>query len=396
MLGGLVLIALVAVLAPLASRGISRWARVPILVFELLIGILVGPSVLGWVQPNDLFMVLADFGLAMLFFMAGSEIDFAGIRGRPLRRASLGWLISLAAGAAIGLVIVRGDAAIIIAIALSSTALGTLLPILRDAGEAQTPFGRSVFAIGAVGEFGPLIAISVFLSARQPGITTLVLIGFIVITGGVIVYAVRGKHGRLHRFVRASLHTSAQFAVRVVVLILCALAVLSIALDLDMLLGAFAAGVIWRLLMLNAPEPDREAVETKVEAIAFGFLVPIFFIYTGITFDVAALFADWRTLVLLPIFLVLLLVTRGLPALLVLPRGSSRRDRVSLGLLSATGLPIIVAATSTGLDLGFIERGMAAALVGAGMLSVLIYPLVAMSVRGGAERGTDVQVARDG
>lgn len=395
LIGGLVLIALVAVLAPLISRGVARWARVPVLVFELVLGIVIGPAALGWVQPGEVLNVLADFGLAMLFFMAGSEIDFAGIKGRPLRRASLGWLIGIAAGAAIGLLIAPGDAAIIIAICLSSTALGTLLPILRDAGELRTPFGRSVSAIGAVGEFGPLIAISVFLSARQPGASTLVLLGFVAVTGALIIYALRSEHGRLHRFVRATLHTSTQFAVRVVVLILVALAVLSIALDLDMLLGAFAAGVIWSLLMRDAPEHDREVVETKVEGIAFGFLVPIFFIYTGVTFDVAALFTDWRITVLVPVFLVLLLITRGLPALLVAPPGSSTRDKVSRGLLAATGLPVIVAATSTGLDLGFIEPGLAAALVGAGMLSVLVYPLVAMAVRGESERGAAVRFTSD-
>jgi Kef-type K+ transport system membrane component KefB len=393
---GLLIIVLAAVLAPVVSRALTRWVRIPVLVFELIIGIVVGPAVLGWVQPDEVLSVLADFGLGLLFFVAGSEIDFAGIRGRPIARASLGWVVSLGLGFAVGFIVAGGDAAVIIAICLSSTALGTLLPILRDAGDLHTPFGRAVSAVGAVGEFGPLVAISLFLSTRQPGAAALVLIAFVVLAGGVIVYASFGRHGWLHRVVEATLHTSTQFAVRVLVLILVALAVLSIMLELDMLLGAFAAGVIWRLLMRNAGDEQREQVETKVEALAFGVFVPIFFIYTGVTFDLRALFADWRILVLVPIFLVLLLITRGIPAIAAAPPGSTRRDRLSLGLLGATGLPIIVAATSTGTDQGYIGPGLAAALVGAGMLSVLIYPLIAMSLRGEVARGRAVAHLTDG
>lgn len=393
---GLLLIAVAAVLAPVISRSLAPWVRIPVLVFELILGILVGPAVLGWVVPDEILTVLADFGLGLLFFVAGSEIDFAGIRGRPIVRASLGWLVSLALGFAIGFIVAGDDAAIIIAICLSSTALGTLMPILRDAGELHTPFGRAVSAVGAIGEFGPLVAISLFLSARRPLGAALVLIGFVVVAGAVVLYAMLGRHGWLHRVVQATLHTSTQYAVRVLILILVALAVLSIMLELDMLLGAFAAGVIWRLLMRNAGAEEREQVETKVEALAFGVFVPIFFIYTGVTFDLQALFADWRVLVLVPIFLVLLLVTRGLPAIAVAPVGATRRDRLSLGLLGATGLPIIVATTSIAVDHGYIGSGLAAALVGAGMLSVLIYPLVAMALRGEREPENAVEFLTDG
>lgn len=384
---GFVFIPLLAVLAPLIVRVLSPWVRIPIVVFELVLGILIGPSILGWVQPTEFLDTLSEFGLAMLFFVAGSEIDFAGIRGRPVVRSTIGWLVSLALGMAAGFLILPGDSAVIIAIALSSTALGTLLPILRDAGELKTPFGRAVTAVGALGEFGPLVAISVFLSGRQPGASAIVLVVFVLIAAGAILLAMRMPHGRLHAFVRSSLHTSGQFAIRVIMLILGALVVLSLLFDLDMLLGAFAAGVVWQLIMRNAPEPDRAQVESKVEAVAFGFLVPVFFIYTGVTFDLRALLADTRSLILLPILLVLLLVIRGLPATLSSPPGSTVRDRLSLALLGATGLPIIVAVTGIGVDEGFIGPALAAALVGAGMLSVLIFPLVGMSLRGERAKG---------
>jgi Kef-type K+ transport system membrane component KefB len=374
-------IPLVAVLAPLLARGVSAWVRVPIVVFELLLGILIGPDVLDWVTISVFVDHLSDFGLAMLFFVAGSEIDFESVRGRPLVRASLGWLTSAAIGLAIGVLIAPGETAVIIGIALSSTALGTLMPILRDAGELQTPFGRAATAIGAVGEFAPLVAISLFLGTREPGVSTLVLIGFVVVTGTAIIVATRMSHGRLHRLVRATLHTSGQFAVRVLILILAALVALSVLLDLDMLLGAFAAGVIWKLIMRNAPERDREQVDSKIEALAFGFFVPVFFVYTGVTFDLDALLASPQALALLPLFFGLLLVIRGIPAQLSVPDGASRLDRAALALLAATGLPIIVAVTNIGVDEKILDSALASALVGAGMLSVLVFPLVGMTLR---------------
>ncbi|HEX5860066.1 MAG TPA: cation:proton antiporter, partial [Microbacterium sp.] len=178
-----------------------------------------------------------------------------------------------------------------------------------------------------------------------------------------------------------TLHTSGQFAVRVIIMILAALVALSILLDLDMLLGAFAAGVIWKLIMRNAPERDREQVDSKVEAIAFGFLVPVFFVYTGVTFDLEALLASPMALALLPLFFVLLLVARGLPSQLSVPAGASGHDRAALALLAATGLPIIVAVTNIGVDEGILDSALASALVGAGMLSVLVFPLLGMMLR---------------
>lgn len=378
----LLIIPVVAVLAPLLARGVGRFARVPIVVFELLLGIAVGPSLLGWAQPSDFVDTLSSFGLAMLFFVAGSEIEFGAFRGRTGRNAVLGWLISIAAGIAIGWLIMPGETAIIIGVALCSTALGTLLPILRDAGELRTPFGRSVGAVGAVGEFGPLIAISIFLGQREPGLSTIVLAIFGLVAGLAIWLAFRVPQGAMHRVVNSTLHTSGQFAIRVVFLILGVLVAISIFLDLDLLLGAFAAGIVWRLIMRDAAPADREAVESKVEAVAFGFLVPVFFIYTGITFDLAALMREPLLFALVPIAVVVLLVVRGLPSMLAAPVGSSRRDRIAIGVMGATGLPIIVAVTAIGVDENLLTSGAASVLVGAGMLSVLILPLTATAIRG--------------
>ncbi|MGD8166337.1 cation:proton antiporter [Herbiconiux sp. P16] len=378
----LVMVPLLAVLAPLVAAAVGRVAKVPLVVFEILLGLLVGPSVLGWVPADEFIGVLANLGLAMLFFMAGNEIDFQSIRGRPLGRASLGWVISLALGLIVGLLLAPSvEAGIFIGVALTSTALGTIMPMLRDAGELKTPFGRAVTAVGAAGEFGPLIAISLFLSGRKPLVAALVLVAFIVVTGVAIWLASRGPHTRLHAIISATRHSSAQFAVRLVLLFVAGLVCLSIALGLDMLLGAFAAGVLYRVLLAGAPEVDKEVIESKLEAVAFGFLVPIFFVYTGVTFDLTSLLTSPNALLLLPVFLLLFLLVRGLPGLLAAPPGASGNDRGALALFSATGLPIIVAVTDIGLDEGVLQPGTASALVGAGMLSVLLFPLLALGRR---------------
>ena len=383
-IGTMVLVPAIAVAAPLLVRAIGRWVAIPLVVFEIVLGLALGPAMLGWIVPDDFMTLLADFGLAMLFFLAGNEINFRAIRGRPLNRAAIGWIISLAAGIGLATLLAADlPAAAFIGIALTSTALGTIMPVLRDSGDLTTPFGVAVIALGAIGEFGPLLAISIFLSGRSPLIAAVVLLSFAVIAGIAIWMAAKGVGKRMHRVITATLHTSGQFAVRLVIFVLLALVALSIVLDLDMLLGAFTAGVLYRLLLTGAPERDVEVVETKLEAVGYGFLVPVFFINTGVTFDLESLFSDVRTTVLLPVFLVLLLVVRGLPSLLSAPKGSSRRDLVATALFGATGLPIIVAVTAIGVDNGDLPSGTAAALVGAGMLSVLLFPVIALAIRKG-------------
>ncbi|WP_396667083.1 cation:proton antiporter [Microbacterium sp. R86528] len=377
-----VVVTFLAVMAPLMARGLGRWVRIPLVVFELLLGILMGPSLLGWIQESELISALSNFGLAMLFFVAGTEIQAGTLRGRTGRMAWLGWIMSLAVGFGLGWVLMPGEGAMIVAIALSTTALGTLLPILRDAGELKTPFGMAASALGTVGEFGPLIAISIFLGGREPGLSTVVLLGFAIIAALAVWWAMRVPQGRLHEFVSSSLHTSGQFAVRTVLLILSAMVALSIALDIDMLLGAFTAGVLWRLIMREASESDRHAVESKIEGLAFGFLVPIFFIYTGVTFDLEALIDDPTLALLVPVALLVLFAIRGLPSMLVAPKGAKFSERLSIALMGATGLPIIVAVTAIGVDAEILSSGAASVLVGAGMLSVLLFPLIAMTMHG--------------
>ncbi|MEY9858463.1 Kef-type K+ transport system membrane component KefB [Catenulispora sp. GAS73] len=382
-LGTLVLVAVIAVLSPPLADLAGRRAPVPLVVFEIVLGILVGPDVLGWAHDDDYVHALSQFGLAMLFFMAGYEIDFARLRGGPLNRALAGWAVSVALGVGLGVLVApTAKSGVIVGIALSTTALGTILPVLRDAGEVGTPLGNVVMAVGAVGEFAPIIAMTLFLDGRKPGEAMVYLTAFVLIAGVGIVVAVRGEHAAVNRLADLTMETSGQFAVRLVIALLLLMIGATVALGVDMLLGAFAAGVIMRILFHSGDAERAERVTAKLEAVGFGFLIPVFFIETGIGYDLKALTSNWATLGLVPLFLGLFLVTRGVPSFLSAPDGVSARGRRAIALYAATGLPLIVAITAIGVDRGTLKASTAAAMVGAGMLSVLLYPFLALKVSG--------------
>lgn len=397
--GSLVLIMAAAVLAPLLAYGVSRWISVPLVIFEILLGILIGPDVLGWAGTGDVIDVLSQLGLAMLIFLAGYEIRFDRVKGDTLKRSVWAWLIALALGLAIGTLLARGGGfgqGVYVGTALTSTALGAVLPILRDTGDLQGRFGAVMMAMGAVGEFGPIIAMSLLLSGRAPAGSAALLAAFALLTAAALFWALRPKPPWLSRVIAKTLHSSAQFAVRLVLLLLVAMLALSEALGLDMLLGAFAAGLITRLVLHGAAPESSETVLSKVEAMGFGFLVPLFFVVTGIEFDLDALLSGGRELVLLPVFLMLFLVVRGLPIRLLAPRDLGRYERSALVLFGSTALPLVVAITTLGVEDGMMTPGVAAALVGAGMLSVLVFPLVGLRLLARARGPEGAEVVRAG
>jgi len=372
---------LLALAAPIAAHLLGRWVLVPSLVLEIVLGIIVGPDALDWVHSTDVVSRLSDMGMLLLFFIAGTEINANAIRGRTGRRAWLGWLISFAVGLGIGLAVSPGLGGVIIGISLASTALGTLLPILRDSGELKTPFGQSISALGTVGEFGPIIAISVLLGEHTPGVSTLILALFAVIATLAIWQAHRISHARLHRFIERTMHTSGQLAIRTVLAILAVLVAISVTLGVDMLLGAFTAGIVWQLVMRQADPETQEQVESKIEGLAFGFLIPIFFIATGLRFDLSSLIRHPAAFALVPAVTLALILVRGVPSMLAAPPDSTRRQRAAVGVMAATGLPIIVVATNIGIREHFLTGTQAAVLVGGGVLSVLVCPLIATTLR---------------
>ncbi|MFB7123697.1 cation:proton antiporter [Kitasatospora xanthocidica] len=381
----LILIPAAAVAAPLLADRLLRWIAVPTVVFEIVLGVLIGPDVLGWAHVDGLVDALSQFGLAMLMFLAGYEIDFAKLRGGPLKRAGTAWLVSVAVGLGVGALVNRDplDGAFA-GLVLTTTALGTILPILRDSGELPTPFGSLVMATGAVGEFGPIIAIAALLSGNSPARTAVILGAFAVITALAVFGARRPRPAWTTRLIERTLRTSGQFAIRAVILVLAAMVAAALWLDLDMLLGAFVAGIVSRLLLAGVRQAEEEVIEAKLEGIGFGFLVPVFFVVSGMNFDLDALLDDPGTLLLVPVFLLLFLAVRGLPAALLAPAGLGLRDRAALALYGATALPLVVVITTIEVDAGHLPSSTAAALVGAGMLSVLVFPLAAQRVRGGA------------
>jgi Kef-type K+ transport system membrane component KefB len=379
----LAIMAASAVAGTVSALLTGRGLLVPTVVLELLLGVLLGPQVLG-LQPTDFISFFADLGLGMLFFFAGYEIDLHRIAGRPLRLAAAGWLISLALAFAIGGVLAA--AGIVLSLvytgsALATTAIGTLIPILSDTGELRTRFGTYLLGAGAVGEFGPILLITLVLSTQSAVHNAVILLGFIALAVVVAVAAVRSSGQTLSLFER-TLEKSSQLAVRWIVVLVFALALLASDLGLDLLLGGFAAGMITRQVLKEREVPG---FDSKLTAVAFGVFVPFFFVVSGMRLDVDALFASPSGLVKLAIFFVLFLVVRGTPALLLYRSVLGRRDRMALALFMSTQLPLVLAITTLAQRTGHMRTSTAASLVGAAVLSTLVYPILGLRMRGDLE-----------
>ena len=372
-LRSLAFIGICGVLAPILAEPLRRF-RVPSVVLELLLGILIGPQVLHLARVDSITAFLAEMGLTFLVFLAGFEINLKRLRGRPLRSATIGWLLSLAIGLGVAGVMVATHFALnnlVIALSLTTTALTTLLPILRDAGVLPTPLGVESLAVGTLGEFGPLLAIGLLLTGTRPGIAILVLGIFAIVAVAAAFAATLTQPPAMVNFLRRHLHSSAQLPIRISLLLILLLVLLARGLGIDVLLGAFAAGIVIRLFTLRDEEP---LFEQKLQAIGFGFLIPIFFIVSGMTFDAKALFASPGTVARVPLFLLLLLLVRGLPTWLLADPSLSRAQRRALSLFSASGFSLIVVITTLGVSSGKMHPANAAALVGAGMISIVVFP----------------------
>jgi Kef-type K+ transport system membrane component KefB len=374
----LVLIALAAVLAPIISELTGRLA-IPEIVIQIVLGILMGPYVFGLAHVGTVVTGLSDLGLTYLIFLAGYELDLDKIRGTPLRLATLGWAISLVIGLAAAFSLVSAGLArdtLVVGLALTTTAMGTLAPILRDAGVTDTRFGAHISAVGTVGEFGPIVAVALLLTNKDPLITSLLLVAFITVAVVTVLVAARGQPPRVVSILNRHLESSAQLPVRVSLLFIVLLVLLAETLGLDVLLGAFAAGIVVRLFSASS---ESDAIKAKLEAIGFGFLIPIFFVVSGIDFDLHVFIQHPSSLWRVPVFLVLMLVARGAPAYLLYRKTLTPAQRLPMALFSATGLPLIVVITSIALEEHRMLEVNAASLVAAGMLSVMVFPALGLS-----------------
>ena len=372
-------IALIAALAPFVA-GLFPRRLVPEVVLLLVAGAVVGPFALNLAAESEAIGILRELGLGMLFLLAGYEIDRKELSGAGGRRALYTWLFCLAlAFAIVALLGAQGviSAEAAVAIAMTSTALGTLLPILKDNKILDTRLGRTVLNHGAVGELGPVVAMAVLLGARGAVLSLVVLAAFALIA--VILAVLPTKlisHGSwTHTLVRSGADTTAQTTVRLTILLLVGLGALSAVFSLDVVLGAFAAGFILRRLM-----PDgNERLEIKLDGIAFGFLIPIFFITSGMAIDVSAV-AENPTVLLA--FLVLIIVVRGVPVFFTtkfekVEPPFSTRESAQVALYGATGLPMIVAVTGAAVSAGQMSSSNASILVAAGAITVLLLPMCA-------------------
>jgi Kef-type K+ transport system membrane component KefB len=372
-----------AFVAPLVLGFLPR-VRLPAVVLEILLGIAIGPSVLGWAHDDEIVRVLSIIGLAFLLFLAGLELDLRGMKRSIARVAGLGFLVSLAMAAFCGLVLSATGLvtnALLAAVILTATSLGLVIPVLKEAGHIDSPLGQLVIAGASMGDFGAIILLSALFSTDDTtaGSKVVLLVQFVVLVGLVIA-----SIGLSSRSVRVSVlltrlqDTTAEIRVRGAVLLLVVLIVLAQQFGLETILGAFIAGAVVGFV-------DRDAAAThphfrlKLEAIGYGFVVPIFFVTSGVTFDLHALLDDPSTLLLVPVFLVALVVARGVPAI-VYRRVVGTAGAVVSGLFQATSLPFIVAATLIGVDIGALRPSTAAAFVAAGLASALIFPLAGLSV----------------
>src|SRR5713226_7715944 len=380
---GLLIVALVAFLAPFLL-GLSPARRLSAIVLEIMAGILIGPSVLGWVKVDLPISILSVLGLAFLLFLSGLEVDLQRLRGRLLTYVGLAFLASSGLALLVGYGLHAAGqmkSPLLIAIILVATSLGVVVPLLEDAGESSTDFGQLTIAGAMFAEFGSIILLSLFFSREASSTATklVLLAGFVLLAAGFAFAVLRLERSKRIAAVLLRLQdTTAQIRVRGAFMLLVAFVALASTLGLETILGAFIAGVILRLVdgdrMMTHPQ-----FRQKLEAIGFGVFIPVFFVTSGLQFDLPALFASPTTILRVPIFLAALLVVRGLPALLYRPLVGSRRS-MAAGLLQATSLSFIVAATQIGRELGLITKTTGAALIAAGVLSVLIFPIIALTL----------------
>ena len=378
----LLIVAAAGFLAPLALGFFPR-IRIPAIVLEILLGVVIGPSVLGLVTPDLPVTVLALIGLAFLLFLAGLEFDIERLRGRVLRVTALGFGLSFAIAIVLGLGLKAGGfvhSPLFVAIVLTATSLGVIFPVLKDSGNLTSSFGQLVIAASSIAEFGSIILLALFFSGNGSSSTggTLILLGAFGVVVLLVGLAISGfeRSMRLGRVLERLQDTTAEIRIRAAFVLLIGFAALADSVGFETILGAFAAGALLALIDRDRGMTHPE-FRVKLEAVGFGVFIPIFFVTSGVRFDLNALFANASTVAQVPLFLVAIYLARGLPALVYAPLvGRSRA--VIAGVLQSTSLTFIVAATQIGLGLGAVSHASAAALVAAGVLSVAISPTLAL------------------
>lgn len=378
--GNLFAVTLIALLAPLLL-GLAPRLRIPAVVLEIAAGIALGPHGLGWISVDLPVQIVALIGLAFLLFLAGLEIDVHRLRGPVLRVAALGYLVTLALGLAAGFAFSGAGwvhSPFLLAVTLSATSLGLVVPVLKDARKVDGPVGQATIAAASVADFAAVLVLSLVFSTEGGGagerLVMLALFALLVVVSGLVV-ATAGRSQRIGAALFRLQDTTAEIRVRAAVVLLVAFVVLAERFGLETILGAFLAGAVVGLVDRDASSHPRFRI--KLEALGYGFLIPVFFVTSGLRLDLGGLVDDPAALLRVPLFLLALLVARGVPALLSV-RELGARSTAAVALLQATSLPFIVTATQIGVATGLMAPVTAAALVCAGLLSVLLFPAVAL------------------
>lgn len=378
----LAIIAAVAAAAPVIANLIPR-KPIPETVLLLAGGAVLGPAMANVIWLDESVMLLSDLGCAMLFLLAGYEIDPKSITGREGKRGLLTWGVTLtlafAAVHCFTSVSARGLDGLAVTIALTTTAIGALMPILKERGLLETRLGSSILSYGTWGELGPIVAMALLLSTRSTWVTVSILILFITIAVLTAAFGHQSskKEGPIRDIFFAGRDTTSQTFVRTTLMLLIALVAISSLFHLDIVLGAFAAGFILRYII---PEGDHD-LEKKLDAIGYGFLIPLFFVISGARID---LFAVAQDPLLLIGFIVMLVLIRAVPIFLSM-RGDKDPEVAALGgrghatvaVYCTTALPLIVAVTSVAVSAGAMDEATASVFVSAGALTMLIMPLLA-------------------
>lgn len=378
-LGAIALTGVIALAALIPAA--LRIAIVPAVVLELLFGVMIGPQGLGILAPSITLDLIAELGLAILFLIAGLEVNPREVRGEPSRLAVGGWMASLAiagvlafGGQALGLF----PAAAFVAIALTTTAIGALMPILKDRGMLAPPYGPYVLAAGTAGEAFPLVMLSLILAgAAGFGAQSLVLIAFALIAILVIGLAGRIRSLRLPPVLRDTMTSSGQFPIRLAVFLAVSFALFGESLGLDLVMGAFVAGAVLRALM---PESLHHDLMVRLSSLGYGFLIPIFFVTSGMKLDIAAMSDSPLGFALVPVFVVMMLLVRGGPVLWLYRHALPIRQQIALALHSSTQLPLVVAITTLAVSQGAMPDWCSAALVVAAVITVMLFPALASLV----------------
>jgi Kef-type K+ transport system membrane component KefB len=359
--------------------GLVPRVRIPLAAAELVVGVVVGPSVLGWVHLDQPVRLMSVLGVAFLLFIAGMALDLHKLEGAPLVLGSVGFMVSV--GIAYGFELAFRSSGLVsspflVATALAATSLGIVVPVLKDTGYLDSPTGRFTVAGGTVAEFGTIVLLGVFFSEART--TPLRESGLLLVVAAVSVALLWGlarfsRYETTRRIFRLQADTSSQVRVRLAVLILLGSAVLAATFGFQAILGTFIAGAVFAIVIRGWD--DEQGLRRKLDAIGFGFFIPVFFVASGMRIDLSSL-SDWRGLVRVAVLAVVLLLVRGVPALLY-RRRLGAHEMAAAGLLQATNISFIVVATDVGQKLNVITPAGATALIVAGLVSAVLFPLLA-------------------